>query len=149
MTDKDRVGAPRAVLATAANLAVENASQQVVAALRRANVRPILLKGPSLVRWLNRMDARSSTDVDLLVAPAEMAAAERVLGEHGFVRFLPELIPGDRPRHATVWRHAATPVTIDLHRSLIGIGVAPDVAWSILTDTTETTTIRDTPIETL
>jgi hypothetical protein len=107
---------------------------EVTAALREVGVRPLLLKGSSTVAWLyGPRSERSSTDVDLLVEPARARDAAGVLRGLGFQPF-------DAPReerHANAWVREAPPAAVDLHVALLGAGVPPERAWSVLSSRTE------------
>lgn len=149
MTQEGSLSQRGALVAAGINLAVEEEIRTIIEALRVAGVRPILLKGPPLVRWLYGRDARSSSDVDLLVAPAQIGAAEDTLAGLGFAPFLPGRIPGDRPKHAQAWERAASPITADLHQNLIGVGTPPEQTWRVLAERTETILVGGTAVESL
>ena len=129
--------------AAARALAADAATATIVAAVTRAGVRPILLKGPSLAGWLYEPgEVRSYRDVDLLVAPTELARSEEVLVELGYERISYEGI--HRTPHADTWFHDGS-LPVDLHRTLIGVSVPPEQAWALLADHTETIDISGTP----
>ena len=126
------------LLAAGANLAVEATAAEVVRAFQRAGVRSILLKGPSLGRWLYGPEStRVSVDVDLLVAPGDRPAAEAVLARLGFAPFPTNVADEDEGRHAHAWDRDASAIGIDLHSSLPGVGVSDGDAWSVLSRRTE------------
>jgi hypothetical protein len=137
------------LFAAGVNLVLEQEIRALAEALRAAGVEPILLKGPPLVRWLYGSDARPSSDVDLLVARANFPAAEETLGRLGFVPFLPGEITGDRPRHAQAWHRTNSPISVDLHQNLIGVGTPPEVTWSILSERCELVDFSGIAVETL
>ena len=125
-----------AAAALGVNLAVEATAARMATLLRAARVPSILLKGPPLVRWLYGTEAaRFSDDVDLLVPPAAIGAAEGVLAQRGFAPF--STIPGDRPKHARLWEHDESPVGVDLHINLAGVTVSAEEAWEVLSGETE------------
>jgi hypothetical protein len=63
----------RALRLTAHALARDVATAEVVEALRAAGVRSIVLKGPSIARWLYADgQPRPYGDTDLLVSPADL-----------------------------------------------------------------------------
>jgi hypothetical protein len=66
----------------------------VIAALEEAGVRTVLLKGASLaLRHYADPGLRPMTDIDLLVAPGDLARAVRIFANHGF---LPTVEPTPR-----------------------------------------------------
>lgn len=117
-------------------LAHDALAGEVCDALGEAGVRALLLKGSSTVGWLyGNRSARYSMDVDLLVAPGDVPAAERALTARTF-----SPLEGAREeRHARAWVRSEPRAAVDLHRSLVGVGVAPDEAWRILSTRTEST----------
>lgn len=116
-------------------LEIDRVTAEVVEAFRVAGIRSILLKGPALARWLfDRGSERSYVDCDLLVPVRSVDVAGEVLALLGFRRS-PLNLSGDWPRHALVFSRDG--VSVDLHRSLVGVGVSPDELWSTLSgDTT-------------
>lgn len=118
---------PTPLLAAAQALAVDAATAEVSTALARAGVASVLLKGPTLAEWLYRDGSvRSYTDVDLLVAPDRIPAAEAVLARLGF-----EPLEEDSD-HAEPWARPADLARVDLHRRLWRSAAPPARAWSIL-----------------
>jgi len=112
-------------------LVLDAAAVEVTDALRPAGVESILLKGPSLARWIYRDDElRPYSDVDLLVAPGDVRRSLRVLRGLGF-----EGVHSDA--HAELLLRRADQVTVDLHRLLVGVGLRPEDAWSELAGHTE------------
>ena len=102
-------------------------AREVIPLLADAGVRPIVLKGPAIRQWLyERSEQRGSVDLDLLVAPSDFERAERILRDAGF----------DAEAHG--WSTDAHGLrrpsgeAVDLHQSLPGVGVTPDVAWGLL-----------------
>jgi hypothetical protein len=118
--------------AAGVNLAIEAATAEVVRALSDARVQSIVLKGPSLTRWLyTDAAARSSTDVDLLVSPHDFERAEAVLSSLHYELLSLEGIPYDRPWNAHAW-HGPRGIDVDLHRALVGVGAPAEEAWQVL-----------------
>src|SRR2546423_12176731 len=70
--------------ATSQRAAVDAVASDVVARLRQAGVRAVLLKGASFADWLYPNGARMYVDVDLLVRPDRAPAAEALLRELGY-----------------------------------------------------------------
>ena len=125
-----------AMLRVGASIAVDAVTAEVVTALRRAGIRPILLKGPSTTGWLYRSESsRASVDVDLLVAPTARPATEDVLIDLGFRPFPANVV--DEGRHARAWVRPASPILVDLHSTLPGVRVSGEDAWRVLARDTD------------
>jgi hypothetical protein len=125
------------VEATAWNLLLEAVAGEVVVELRRAGHRSLLLKGVTIERWLYRDEPRPYSDVDVLVDPASFDECERVLARLGFERSaLERAFAKGRPSHASTWIRGSVP--LDLHRTVVGLGVSPAEAWEALSANTET-----------
>jgi hypothetical protein len=137
------------LLTAAKSLAVDRAAAAVIETLTRAGVRSILLKGASLAIWLYEGDPpRSYLDCDLLVAPENIARAEETLTRMGFEHPPRDDLPYDKPWHAHAWVRRGTP-TVDLHRTLIGVGVPPNTVWEVLSARTELMRIGGLEVEVL
>nr|MBA2533283.1 nucleotidyltransferase family protein [Nocardioidaceae bacterium] len=122
---------------------------EAVAALGDAGLRCIVLKGPSIGRWLyDTTQERSYGDSDLLVAPGEIPAAEKVIFALGYRRQLEALI-GDRPWGALYWMRPHDGAALDLHRALTGIEASPETAWLLLSEETELLSLRGVEVEVL
>ncbi|BCJ50011.1 hypothetical protein Asp14428_14860 [Actinoplanes sp. NBRC 14428] len=114
---------------------IDATTAECVAALNAAGVPQLLLKGPTVARWLYRDGTpRPYSDSDLLVPPGLHPRAQAVLEERGFV----DRWAGTRPEAAaayavTLYRsHAGGPdEVVDLHR---GLGLADPAApvWEVL-----------------
>jgi hypothetical protein len=136
-------------LAVGAELAVEATAAEVAEMFRLAGIRAILLKGPSLARWLyDQPSTRVSVDVDLLIAIADRARAEGVLAGIGFSPF-PSNVAGGDAGPASAWDRDTSPVSVDLHVNLPGVGVSSDVAWTLLSSDTEVLVVRGIEVEVL
>lgn len=130
-----RVGAQRA----GSTASLDATAAEVLGALDEAGVNALLLKGRGLATMLyGPGDHRWFSDVDLLVAPAQLAAAEDTLGRLGYRQGAADEGIDDIGGvvHADSWvravpRSAADP-PIDLHRWLPGARVDPEVAWEAL-----------------
>lgn len=127
------------LVATARSLAIDGMTAEVLAALENARIPAIVLKGPSFADWLYDDGApRAYNDSDLLVAPADFTAGERVLESLGFVRGENLDDPGRFLSHAEPWRRPSDGALVDLHRTLTHVrGVAPEAAWLELSGWTE------------
>jgi hypothetical protein len=135
-------------LQTARSLGLDHVAAEVSAALSAAGLRVVLLKGAALATWLyDDGTVRPYGDVDLLVAPGDHDKAERVLAVLGFVRKGLGLSALEEPDHARAW--ARDGATIDLHRSIWGVGIDRALAWPILTEATETIGVGGGGVEVL
>jgi hypothetical protein len=130
-------------------MATDRVTAEVSTAFRAAGIRSILLKGPALARWLYDDGAlRPYMDCDLLVSPEAFSAAERILVELGFTREGLDTIPDDWPRHARTWyRHGGG--NVDLHRTLVGVGVPDGELWHVLSSETEGMQVGGAEVEVL
>ncbi len=136
-------------LAVARSLATDRMTADVVQALRQVGVRSILLKGPASAKWLYEDGFRPYLDSDLLVKPTDVPTAERVLSQLGFEHPGREDLPLDRPWHAHFWVRRGPGDSIDLHRTLIGVGVPPEELWRVLSGQTETMRVGGLDLEVL
>ncbi|HYN94478.1 MAG TPA: nucleotidyltransferase family protein, partial [Pilimelia sp.] len=109
----------------AQQLALEAAGLGAIAALRRAGIRPILLKGPVTTARLYPDTFRPYVDIDLIVPPDAYAQAVAVLAGLGFraVAAGPVADSFVRPGDGAM---------IDLHRTLRYVTAAPADAWAVL-----------------
>src|SRR4051794_10779555 len=95
--------------AAAASLRTDVVAAEVADAFRAAGIRSILLRGPSIARHVyDTGEPREYFDVDLLVAPAAMIQAERILADRGFEH---SAVLGqrsdDRPPWSRTWERAS------------------------------------------
>lgn len=144
---------PPSVRAVASDLRLDDLTSRVVAGLRRSGIRAIVLKGPSIARWLyTEGDRRHYVDSDLLVNPEHVEAAcltlERLSFEHPRGPVSAGL-PGDRAPYAYAWVDRATGARLELHRTLIGLGVPPEEAWRVLSGQTEEMLLGGETVEVL
>lgn len=130
-----------ALRAATQRLRVDRVTAEVVSALDAAGATTILLKGPSIARWLYEGDGRRTyADTDLLVDPDSVTTAEDVLGELGFRRAMSDEQLGEAlPAHA--WSRAADRTMIDLHRTLPGAEAHPRAVWDLLVSRTQVLTL--------
>lgn len=102
----------------------DRAYLELAVGFARAGLRPLFLKGPVTRAAMGEAGAvRPSTDVDVLVAPAERRAAERLLRSWGYAR--------RRGVHADCWTRRGS-ADIDLHWTIARSGVHPRSVWAIL-----------------
>jgi Uncharacterised nucleotidyltransferase len=135
----------------AGNLKVDWVTAEVLRAFAVAGVQTLLLKGPSIVRWLyDADDPRAYIDCDLLVPPADLMAAEHALADR---RFLPNVYEREMPswwkEHAVGWLRSSDGAIVDLHRTLPGVGVDPQRLWSTLSAEVEEIPVAGFPARTL
>jgi hypothetical protein len=134
------------LIATGIGLAVEAVAVEVATALERSGIASILLKGPSVIRWLYPAATdRYSVDVDLLVAPADLQRAETSLAELDFRPFEPRR----HDKHARSWVRPKAAVPVDLHSSVFGVGVDDETAWRALWGVTEQLEVGGTSVSVL
>lgn len=133
------------------NLAIDAATGEVVTALRHAGLRCILLKGPSVARWLyDDGSPRDYVDTDLLLSPDDFGAAERALSAAGFGLSLAEVsLPHARPLHADTWVRRSDGHMVDLHRNLPGARATAESVWNALSAETDTMTVGGAEVEVL
>lgn len=143
----------QAVADAVRTLAIDRVTAQVVAAMRLEGVSPILLKGPSFAAWLYPGGGRSYLDTDLLVSPACFGRAQAVLVELGFEDYLAGFSVLERATHAaTYWQRrpgARQAYFVDLHQSLLSVGVPASEAWALLSADTEELVVAGLAVPTL
>lgn len=101
---------------------------------RAGGVDALLLKGASIAQWLyDDRERRFSLDCDLLIAPAALGAGETILESLGYDRhFDDRTMPSWWREHASAWVRERDGLTLDLHRTLQGVGVDDTLAWRVL-----------------
>jgi hypothetical protein len=135
------------VAVVADRLRVDAITAEVLRAFGAAGVESLLLKGPSIARWLySGNDARPYQDCDLLVPPAQLERAETILQSLGFTkRFDDDRMPAWWREHAGEWWRHDDGAYVDLHHTLPGIAVDDQVAWRELSATTVTIIVGGHP----
>jgi hypothetical protein len=118
----------------ASNLRVDSGTAEVLRAFEAAKVQSRLLKGASIKRWLYEDgEPRQYGDCDLLVRPADADRAREVLAELGFEPTHDEAqMPDWWREHAVAWLRQADAVAVDLHHTLVGVGVDDEALWDTL-----------------
>lgn len=139
---------PPRIFAAARNLVVDRITAEVVAKLAEAGVSPILLKGPSVARWLYDDAPRMYADTDLLVAPHAAELAEAILTRLGFIPPLPEN-SADRPWQVHDWGRNRDGALIDLHRTIPGAEADPASVWRTLARDTNRLEVGGVPVDVL
>jgi Uncharacterised nucleotidyltransferase len=105
-------------------LALDAVTAQIASELERVGVPAILLKGPTISRWLYEGPTeRPYDDVDVLVREEDLERAEAVLEEIGF-RFVHD------DWHGRIWLRGS--INVDLHRRIVGLGADPDHAFDVI-----------------
>jgi hypothetical protein len=128
--------------AAGVNIAGELATARLVALLREAGVDTIVLKGPLTTRWLRpEATARYSNDVDLLARPHKATHAAAALQGAGY-----ELLPSEAgdEKHASTWIRDGS-FSVDLHRTLVGVRVPDEKAWSVLSSSVDAIDVAGVP----
>jgi Uncharacterised nucleotidyltransferase len=131
------------------SMRVDVLTAEVATALRVADVRCLLLKGPSIARWIYESPAlRPYADCDLLVAPDAIGRAEAVIAGLGFELRLSDVDTPGWEQASHEWARGSDP-EVDLHRTIVGIGVSPRDLWAMLTSQTETIVVAGADLEML
>jgi hypothetical protein len=135
----------------AQSLVVDRYTGEVVAALRAADLEPLLLKGPATTGWLYRgeIGTRPYSDADLLVAPADCDTARRTLRELGFECDVPISMkaPLAKRRHGEDWRRARDDAVVDLHESVhYAEHLDPARVWRVLSRDADCIDVAGTPV---
>jgi hypothetical protein len=128
-----------AMAAAARTLAVDQVTAEVVGALRREGIDPLLLKGPSFARLLYRPDElRPYVDTDLLVAPGDQDRAAGVLAGLGFADPMAGALEHERDDHSRTFRRDrdGSVAEVDLHFTLAGARAAPAKVWALVSGET-------------
>lgn len=115
-------------------LALDDAAVATTRLLEAAGIDVLLLKGPvtGARLYADAPAARDYHDVDLLVAPDRFADAQATLARAGYHLAYPGIRPTERNDREVAWFSPGdNRLTIDLHRSLAGVG-RPSALWSSL-----------------
>jgi hypothetical protein len=145
---RDLLAESRAVRLTAHALARDVATAEVVEALRALGVRSIVLKGPSIARWLYVDGSpRPYSDTDLLVSPADLEPAAEALRSIGYRLSIDDRIAPAADAHHVVWRREGDGAAVEVHWRLAGVRLSPDAAWRRLSAETETTYLAGAEVE--
>jgi hypothetical protein len=131
-------------------LEVDRVTAEVLDALRSAEAECLLLKGPVHASWLYRDGSpRPYVDTDILVSPHDFPVAQRALAGIGFSTHVDDSdTPGWR-QVAHHWTRDADGANVDLHRTLVGVGVGDAELWEALSTDTEPFRIRGREVSTL
>jgi hypothetical protein len=115
-------------------MVIDAATAELFSALAQEEAGVRLLKGPSIARWLyDDPSEREYGDCDVLIAPESLAVAERALETLGYQReYDDRALPAWWREHASAWLRHRDAVSIDLHRTLAGVGVPDPECWQLL-----------------
>jgi hypothetical protein len=143
--------APEAFVAAARSLGLDALTVEVVRAFRAAGCRGILLKGLAFRHHLyGDGSPRAYGDVDLLVAPAELARAGAALASLGFELGFDHVDhPGAAEPHAQEWGRPGGARVVDLHWRIPGVEAPSERAWEALSARTEPIPVGGEPVESL
>jgi hypothetical protein len=122
------------LLAHGSRLKLAAGTAEVLRSFEAAGVQARLLKGASFESWLHASgEPRMYLDCDLLIPPGELGRAEHVLSSLSLERhFDDRRMPSWWREHASVWVRKLDGLTVDLHRTMPGVGVDEETAWRIL-----------------
>lgn len=122
----------------ARSLAIDAHTAHVVTALREAGVPSVLLKGPSIARWLYTDGTpRPYGDTDLLVPADRMPEVERVLESVGLVRLIRPVMDHGPRVHASDWARPDGSGKVDLHWTIAEVEAA-ELVWPVVWREAET-----------
>jgi hypothetical protein len=126
---------PQAAVA-AQSLLLDVATLEITGELEASGIPYVLLKGPAIATWLYEIkQARPYVDVDLLVPSQMMTLAEELICDLGWeavhTRPLRDL-PNDRPTYVSALKRRVDGVVVELHQTILGVGVGPEDLWNEL-----------------
>lgn len=124
------------------SLRVDSVTAEVVSKLRSAGVRPILLKGPSIIAWLYADGTpRPYGDTDLLVEPEALPSTSRALQAAGF---------REQPAASSyTWFRRSDGSFVDIHDTLFSAEAPREEAWRTLSEGTKTMRVGGLDVEVL
>jgi len=129
-------------------LAIDGVTAEVVGRLREKGIRSLLLKGPSIARWLYAQPyERTYGDVDLLVDGERFAEAEEVLATAGFHYALDGAAPDEKASTHDWLGPAPHRVRLDLHRSFHNVSAPDAEVWRELSASTQWICVGEEDIE--
>lgn len=123
--------------AAIASLSVDHTTAELFEALDAAGVPALLLKGPSVARWLYEdPNKRPYGDTDVLVPLERESDAEAVLRSLGF-KAAPGTGEPDPEGVAVnhIWSRGSE--TVEIHVTLVGVRAPRDAVWSALSSDAE------------
>lgn len=145
-----------ALLQALRTLAVDRVTVEVIPALAAAGIPSILLKGPSIARWLYPSGGRPYGDTDLLVPADQFRRAGEVLGGIGFSEALEgwnQVELGLHPVESPFVRRSSgrgmAGGIVDLHHNLPELPTADRLLWEVLSANSETMALGATEVRVL
>jgi Uncharacterised nucleotidyltransferase len=134
----------------AGRLRLDAATADLLRQFDLAGIEVLLLKGRSIASWLYaERELRTYSDCDVLIAPYAVEAAEAVLGSLGFrPLFDDRRMPAWWREHASTWGDDER-LTVDLHRTLPGVGVNAAATWGALSADAGVVVVAGHPARTL
>ena len=121
--------------------------------MQDAGVPTILLKGPSIARWLYPAGGRTYVDTDLLVPAREFGRAEAVLRSLGFTELVEGLHSFEQGVETAFARRAelgrGPGGTVDLHRNLPMLPTPDGLLWEAFSADTETVPVGGVEVRVL
>jgi hypothetical protein len=132
-------------------MSIDAATAELFVSLAQSGARARLLKGPSIAGWLyDDPQEREYGDCDVLIAPESLADAERALEALGYERdYDDRVLPEWWREHASAWLRHRDGIRVDLHRTLVGVGVSDAECWSALSDGSVTIEVSGVGVPTL
>lgn len=124
-------------------LILDAATAELFPRLEQAGVRALLLKGPSVARWLYANEGeRGYSDIDVLLSPEQLRSAGEVLRALGYKRV-------HTFRSEEGWLRRRDQVVVDVHTSLVGVEAGESDAWRLLSERSEPLTVAEVDVEVL
>jgi hypothetical protein len=154
--DQD-VNPHRGLKRAAQALNCDRITAEVVTAMNAAGIPNLVLKGPSIARWLYPTGGRTYGDTDLLVRSQDFVRAEGVLASLGFTDELNDVHPLERllmPREEIAYaRRAVTRGvprgTVDLHHNLPHLPAPEATLWEEFCNGSETILVAGAMVQAL
>lgn len=133
----------------ARTMAADAAAAEVSTTFRARGIRSLLLKGPAVQRLAYGADDRDYVDADVLVPPHQVGLAESILRDLGFTPAEDEVVFRRGLLHSRHWWRHRDVASVDLHRTLFGVGVGPETTWREITRQTATLSVVGVEVEVL
>lgn len=135
MTGEDGTQPSTAFQAVVRGLALDRAGAEIVSALQEAGVRAMVLKGPTIAKWLYTDGAvRPYEDIDVIVDPRLMDVARPVLEALGYEDLMKGTSATEQEHHhvAKAWLRRSDQMKLDLHRSIWGPRASDAAVFEVL-----------------
>jgi hypothetical protein len=128
----------QALQAAVISFAVDAVTAEVWKAFKAEAIPSVVLKGPGIATWLfSGGEPRTYGDSDMLLRRCDWEKAKQVLLKMGFED---DLGPLAHPRMESgagyPWLRPSDRASVDLHYTLFGVGVEPDVLWDAIASET-------------